>query len=259
MNSKCSQFECNDCAEGEYLIKKNTPTDYQNLDLTTQWEISIDIRLDDITSTWGSVFHVTKSGSNYGALGNRSPSFFIKPGTSQLHICYHLNNNPDSCYEHATPFTLGQWYNIKVNQQKELVSDEGDCVVHIYRIFIDNVQVYSLTNFDAHEISDASISIGGGVNGGGQYPAIGRFRNLQFNPDMPNLAVGLSPPVAARMNQHVIAEDIEVTPEYELSLDISVYRSDPEKWANVIIMGAANWGTLGTRIPAGKGLIDMTT
>ena len=239
------------------MIKKNTPTEYENLDLTTQWEISIDIRLDDITSTWGSVFHVTKSGSNSGALGNRSPSFFIKPGTSQLHMCYHLNNNPDSCYEHATPFTLGQWYNIKVNQQKELVSDEGDCVVHIYKIFIDNVQVYSLPNFDAHEISDASISIGGGVNGGGQYPAIGRFRNLQFNPDMPNLAVGLSPPVAAQMNQHVIAEDIEVTPEYELSLDISVYRSDPEKWANVIIMGAANWGTLGTRIPAGKCVGDF--
>ena len=85
MNSKCSQFECNDCAEGEYLIKKNTPTEYQNLDITTQWEISIDIRLDDITSTWGSVFHVTKSGSNSGALGNRSPSFFIKPEKEMLY------------------------------------------------------------------------------------------------------------------------------------------------------------------------------
>ena len=74
---------------------------------------------------------------------------------------------------------------------------------------------------------------------------------------MPNLAVGLSPPVAARMNQHVIAEDIEVTPEYELSLDISVYRSDPEKWANVIIAGAAPWGTVGTRIPAGRLLVTL--
>ena len=252
MNAKCSQFECNDCAEGEHLIKKNTQTEFQNIDITTQWEISIDIRLDDITSAWGSIFHVSKTGSAYGAIGNRSPSFFIAPGTSKLHMCYHLNNNPDSCYAHATPFTLGQWYNVRVSQQKELVSDEGDCVVHKYRVFIDNQQVYSLTNFDAHEIADATITIGGGVTGGGQSPAIGRFRNLQFNPDMPNLAVGLSPPVAARMNEHVIAEGIEITPEFELSLDISLYRSDPEKWANVIIAGAAPWGSMGTRIPSGK-------
>ena len=109
------------------------------------------------------------------------------------------------------------------------------------------------------------------------FPAIGRFRNLNFAPDKPNESVGLSPPIAARINQHVIAEGFDISPEYELSLDASFYRkgslstiwdkskefqvpvlfwknplrSDPDKWSNVIHVTAAGWGSMGTRNPSG--------
>ena len=43
-----------------------------------------------------------------------------------------------------------------VSQQKEKISDEGDCVVHIYKIFINDEEVYSVTNFDAYEYENAS-------------------------------------------------------------------------------------------------------
>ena len=56
------------------------------------------------------------------------------------------------------------------------------------------------------------------------FPAIGRFRNLNFEPDKPNVSVGVSPPIAARINQHVIAEGFDISSEYELSLDASFYR-----------------------------------
>lgn len=41
-------------------------------------------------------------------------------------------------------------------EQKEKISDEGDCVVHIYKIFINDEEVYSVTNFDAYEYENAS-------------------------------------------------------------------------------------------------------
>ena len=50
------------------------------------------------------------------------------------------------------------------------------------------------------------------------------FRNLNFEPAKPNQSVGVSPPIAARINQHVIAEGFDISPEYELSLDASFYR-----------------------------------
>ena len=104
------------------------------------------------------------------------------------------------------------------------------------------------------------------------FPAIGRFRNLNFEPDKPNVSVGVSPPIAARINQHVIAEGFDISSEYELSLDASFYRkgsylrkcnkshflaflkepprSDPDKWSNVIHVTAAGWGSMGTRNPS---------
>jgi len=41
-------------------------------------------------------------------------------------------------------------------KQKEKISDAGDCVVHIYKIFINGEEVYSVTNFDAYEYENAS-------------------------------------------------------------------------------------------------------
>ena len=110
---------------------------------------------------------------------------------------------------------------------------------------MNNEEVYSLTNFDAYEYENASGKICFKLNpskllikkivffsvfistthpSSSIFPAIGRFRNLSFNPNKPNLSVGQSPPVAARINQHVIAEGFDISSEYELSLDASFYR-----------------------------------
>ena len=115
--------------------------------------------------------------------------------------------------------------------------------MHIYKIFVNDEEVYSVTNFDAYEYENASgkflkfynilqlfdsniylVFLSTTHPSSSIFPAIGRFRNLNFEPAKPNQSVGVSPPIAARVNQHVIAEGFDISPEYELSLDASFYR-----------------------------------
>ena len=136
----------------------------------------------------------------------------------------------------------------RVQQRKEFVSDEGDCVYHRYRIFLNDELIHLSVNFDAYSFNDATVYI----SGHGSYaPVIGRYRNFKLDPNLYTPNVGPDTPVAVRINEHIIADNIAtITPEYELSLSASFYNADFDRWPNVIHVTTAGWGNLGTRIPS---------
>ena len=56
------------------------------LELTQDYKLSFDITPNGIAGNWGSIFHFTYNGENWGSFGVRTPAIWFWPGGMGLHV-----------------------------------------------------------------------------------------------------------------------------------------------------------------------------
>ena len=143
-------------------------------------------------------------------------------------------------------------YKIKIQQQRENINGT---IKYIYRVTIDDVILTEVENLNPKSYS--------GVDGSFSNtwaPAQGYYRSLDFKPSDPNTA--LAPDASSDgdfefeklESGNLIFEDVTMTPNYEISVELAMTGTNAETWTNVFafqkMIPTAVHSTHGGRIPA---------
>ena len=138
-----------------------------NFTLGKEWSISIDIKIDELSSGHTSVLRMTNTTIDGNVVGSRSPAIFVKPNTRKLSVVINANGNN---WLHWSSDDIGEgWRNIKIGQKMS-----GD--TFMYQFHVNGELIEEVANLKPIRYENFNLYVSDRF-----FPATkGEFRNLEF-------------------------------------------------------------------------------
>ena len=147
-----------------------------NFTLDKEWEISIDVKIDEVSNGWTSLFRLantTSDGYADGALGSRIPAIFVHSQTRQFMI-HHTSLTA----WHLDDIGLG-WHNVCITQR--LIHDTH----YKFQTKINGALVIDVVQTKPLQYENVNLY----VSGHNFPPVKGEYRNLEFHPSPNNIVI----------------------------------------------------------------------
>ena len=127
---------CNDVDCPWIRISANDPQlGYQNGIVYPNYEVSLDLKLDDNTiSGWSNIFGCSQAhlpNGSYGeyAHGERIPAVFVRQGENKLHVCSSIGDDGNSCWD-SEEYAVVEGFNLKIKECFPISSIVSHSVIH---------------------------------------------------------------------------------------------------------------------------------
>ena len=161
-----------------------------------------------------------------------------------INICTAAMSKGDWCWDTREDIPVNEWFNLNIKQEQNN-QDE-----YIYSISMDGVELRSWTNPTPMTFENVSGRIANTISYEHDKVPVGRYRNAQFTTSAPKTDFPIQQDI-------VLAEDITVHPNYEVSIDLNMEDIPKSNSPWYIILGfnadgADDLQTEGFRIPASK-------
>lgn len=115
------------------------------------YSVELDIMVTgEPSDSFTNVIHVTNSGQNQAAPGDRMPLISIRPDENKLHIGSYVNGEINHVFNSNEELKLNIWTNVRVQQ----TITNGK---YIYAIYMDNHQKYVIPNKTPIDLYDLKV------------------------------------------------------------------------------------------------------
>ena len=142
-----------------------------NFTLDKEWEISIDVKIDEVSNGWTSLFRLADTKSDGGS-GCRIPGVFLRFQTRQLFI-HHTS------LRHWTLDDIGLgWHNVCITQR--LIDD-----TYKFQTKINGALVLDVVQTEPLQYENVDLY----VSAQNFPPVKGEYRNLEFRPSPNNIVI----------------------------------------------------------------------
>ena len=117
------------------------------VDLPTDYEIGFDITPDaQVVANWASIIHITATGNNCCAYGDRIPGIWFHPGTHLLHIRDGHGNDGNAGCDPPNPLPANERSTVRVEMMASSVE-----------VFINDVSVCADVRADRQAFTAATV------------------------------------------------------------------------------------------------------